>query len=425
MLDIRRIVADREAVARGLANRNATVDLGPIVALDDRRKALQAERDQLKFEQRTLSEGFKGKGKPADEVAALREKVRALGDRVAAIEEESRQVEEELSAALMVLPNVPHASTPVGADESANVVVRTWGQKPEMAFTPKEHDDLGRDLGILDMKRGANVAGARFAFLMGAGAMLERALSAFMLDVHTRHHGYTEVLPPFLVNEQSMTGTGQLPKFREELFVTQDQLFLIPTAEVPVTNLHRDEIIDEDALPVKYAAYSSCFRREAGSYGRDTRGIIRVHQFQKVELVKFTHPERSYDELEKLVADAEDILQRLGLHYRVMALSTGDIGFSAAKCYDLEVWLPGQGAYREISSCSCFEDFQARRMNVRYRDKITKKPALLHTLNGSGLAVGRTLVAVLENYQQADGSVVVPEALRSYMGGLERIVARS
>ena len=425
MLDIRRIVADREAVARGLANRNATVDLGPIVALDDRRKALQAERDQLKFEQRTLSEGFKGKGKPADEVAALREKVRALGDRVAAIEEESRQVEEELSAALMVLPNVPHASTPVGADESANVVVRTWGQKPEMAFTPKEHDDLGRDLGILDMKRGANVAGARFAFLMGAGAMLERALSAFMLDVHTRHHGYTEVLPPFLVNEQSMTGTGQLPKFREELFVTQDQLFLIPTAEVPVTNLHRDEIIDEDALPVKYAAYSSCFRREAGSYGRDTRGIIRVHQFQKVELVKFTHPERSYDELEKLVADAEDILQRLGLHYRVMALSTGDIGFSAAKCYDLEVWLPGQGAYREISSCSCFEDFQARRMNVRYRDKITKKPALLHTLNGSGLAVGRTLVAVLENYQQADGSVVVPEALRPYMGGLERIVARS
>ncbi len=425
MLDIRRIVADREAVARGLANRNATVDLGPIVALDDRRKALQAERDQLKFEQRTLSEGFKGKGKPADEVAALREKVRALGDRVAAIEEESRQVEEELSAALMVLPNVPHASTPVGADESANVVVRTWGQKPEMAFTPKEHDDLGRDLGILDMKRGANVAGARFAFLMGAGAMLERALSAFMLDVHTRHHGYTEVLPPFLVNEQSMTGTGQLPKFREELFVTQDQLFLIPTAEVPVTNLHRDEIIDEDALPVKYAAYSSCFRREAGSYGRDTRGIIRVHQFQKVELVKFTHPERSYDELEKLVADAEDVLQRLGLHYRVMALSTGDIGFSAAKCYDLEVWLPGQGAYREISSCSCFEDFQARRMNVRYRDKITKKPALLHTLNGSGLAVGRTLVAVLENYQQADGSVVVPEALRPYMGGLERIVARS
>jgi seryl-tRNA synthetase len=425
MLDIRRIVADREAVARGLANRNATVDLGPIVALDDRRKALQAERDQLKFEQRTLSEGFKGKGKPADEVAALRDKVRALGDRVAAIEEESRQVEEELSAALMVLPNVPHASTPVGADESANVVVRTWGQKPDMPFAPKEHDDLGRDLGILDMKRGANVAGARFAFLTGAGATLERALSAFMLDVHTRHHGYTEVLPPFLVNEQSMTGTGQLPKFREELFVTQDELFLIPTAEVPVTNLHRDEILDEDILPVKYAAYSSCFRREAGSYGRDTRGIIRVHQFQKVELVKFTHPERSYDELEKLVADAEDILQRLGLHYRVMALSTGDIGFSAAKCYDLEVWLPGQGAYREISSCSCFEDFQARRMNVRYRDKTTKKPALLHTLNGSGLAVGRTLVAVLENYQQADGSVVVPEALRPYMGGLERIVARS
>jgi len=425
MLDIRRIVADREAVAAGLANRNAAPDLEPIIALDNRRKALQAERDQLKFEQRTLSEGFKGKGKPADEVAALRDRVRAIGDRITALEDESRQVEDELNAALLVLPNVPHASTPVGHDETANVVVRTWGEKPTFDFTAREHDDLGRDLGILDMKRGANVAGARFAFLTGAGAQLERALSAFMLDVHTREHGYTEVLPPFLVNEQTMTGTGQLPKFREELFVTQDQLFLIPTAEVPVTNLHRDEILEEDALPVKYAAYSSCFRREAGSYGRDTRGIIRVHQFQKVELVKFAHPERSYDELEKLVADAEDILRRLGLHYRVMSLCSGDIGFSAAKCYDLEVWLPGQGAYREISSCSNFEDFQARRLNARYRDKATKKPALLHTLNGSGLAVGRTLVAVLENYQQADGSVVVPEVLRPYLGGLERIVARS
>jgi len=425
MLDIRRIVQDRDAVARGLASRNATVDLDAILALDQRRKAVQAERDTLKFEQRTLSEGFKGKGKPADEVAALRDKVRTIGDRIAALEEESRKVDEALLPLLLVLPNVPHASTPVGPDESANVVARTWGEKPVFDFQPKEHDDLGRDLGILDMKRGANVAGARFAFLMGTGAMLERALSAFMLDLHTREHGYTEVLPPFLVNEQSMTGTGQLPKFREELFVTQDELFLIPTAEVPVTNLHRDEILEEDALPVRYAAYSSCFRREAGSYGRDTRGIIRVHQFQKVELVKFAHPDRSYDELEKLVADAEDVLRRLGLHYRVMSLCSGDIGFSAAKCYDLEVWLPGQGAYREISSCSNFEDFQARRLNVRYRDKATKKPALLHTLNGSGLAVGRTLVAVLENYQQADGSVIIPEVLRPYCGGMERITARS
>ncbi len=350
--------------------------------------------------------------------------MRALGDRVAALEAEARGIDDELTAALLVVPNLPHASTPVGRDETANVVVRTWGEKPVLDFAPKEHDDVGRDLGILDMKRGANVAGARFAFLMGAGAMLERALSAFMLDLHTREHGYTEVLPPFLVNAESMTGTGQLPKFRDELFVTQDGLFLIPTAEVPVTNLHRDEILEEDALPVTYAAYSSCFRREAGSYGRDTRGIIRVHQFQKVELVKFAHPERSYDELEKLVADAEDVLRRLGLHYRVMSLCSGDIGFSAAKCYDLEVWLPGQGAYREISSCSNFEDFQARRLNVRYRDKVTKKPALLHTLNGSGLAVGRTLVAVLENYQQADGSVVVPEVLRPYCGGLERITRR-
>lgn len=424
MLDIRRIVQNREAVSAALASRNATVDLDAIIGLDTRRKANQAERDALKFEQRTLSEGFKGKGKPADEVAALRDQVRALGDRVAALEAEARGIDDELTAALLVVPNLPHASTPVGRDETANVVVRTWGEKPVLDFAPKEHDDVGRDLGILDMKRGANVAGARFAFLMGAGAMLERALSAFMLDLHTREHGYTEVLPPFLVNAESMTGTGQLPKFRDELFVTQDGLFLIPTAEVPVTNLHRDEILEEDALPVTYAAYSSCFRREAGSYGRDTRGIIRVHQFQKVELVKFAHPERSYDELEKLVADAEDVLRRLGLHYRVMSLCSGDIGFSAAKCYDLEVWLPGQGAYREISSCSNFEDFQARRLNVRYRDKVTKKPALLHTLNGSGLAVGRTLVAVLENYQQADGSVVVPEVLRPYCGGLERITRR-
>jgi seryl-tRNA synthetase len=421
MLDLRRIVSERAAVEAGLRNRNASVDLDALIALDDRRRAIQSERDALRFEQRTLSEGFKGKGRTPEEIAALKDRIKGVTDRIAALEEEDKTVGADLNERLLFLPNLPSPTTPVGRDESANVVVRAWGQKPEMGFQPLEHDVLGERLGILDLKRGAKVSGARFAFMKGPGARLERALAAFMLDLHTHEHGYQEVLPPYLVNPDSMRGTGQLPKFREELFATQDELFLIPTAEVPVTNLHRDEILEEDELPVKYAAFSSCFRREAGSYGKDTRGIIRVHQFQKVELVKFVKPEDSYDELEKLVANAEEVLRRLGLHYRVMALCTGDIGFSAAKCYDLEVWLPGQNAYREISSCSNFEDFQARRLNCRYRDKATRKPALVHTLNGSGLAVGRTLVAVLENYQQADGSVTVPEVLRPYMGGLESI----
>lgn len=421
MLDIRRIAADKDAVAAGLESRNAKVDLDEILALDGRRKALQAERDALRHEQRTLSTGFKQKGLPQAERDALRDKVRQVADRIGGIETEAREVDEALTARLLVIPNVPHSSTPKGKDESANEVVRTWGERPSFSFTPREHDDIGRDLGILDLKRAAQTSGARFAFLVGAGALLERALMNFMLDLHTREHGYREILPPFLVNAESMTGTGQLPKFREELFVTQDELFLIPTAEVPVTNFHRGEIIDAAELPVTYAAYSSCFRREAGSHGRDTRGIIRVHQFEKVEMVRFVHPERSYEELELLVSHAEAILQRLGLHYQVVSLATGDLGFSATKCYDLEVWLPGQGAFREISSCSNFADFQARRMNIRYRDAETRKPALLHTLNGSGLAIGRTVVAILENYQREDGSVTVPEALRPWCGGLEVI----
>ena len=420
MLDIRRILHDRDAVQAGLAARGAQVDLDSLIALDTRRKALQSERDDLKHKQRELSKGFKGL-KTNEERAALKVEVKGVSDRIAELEGEARQVQEELNARVMEIPNIPHATAPVGLDESANEVVRSWGEIPSFDFEPRQHDELGAMLDVIDLKRGAKVSGARFAFMKGAGALLERALASFMLDLHTREHGYTEILPPFLVNTESMTGTGQLPKFREELFVTQDELFLIPTAEVPVTNLYRDEILDEEELPVKYAAYSACFRREAGSYGRDTRGIIRVHQFQKVEMVKFAHPERSYDELESLLADAEEVLRRLELPYRVVSLATGDLGFSAAKCYDLEVWLPGQGAYREISSCSNFEDFQARRMNVRYRDKETRKPALLHTLNGSGLAVGRTVVALLENHQREDGAVVIPEALRPYCGGLERL----
>jgi seryl-tRNA synthetase len=423
MLDIRRILHDRDAVQAGLKARGAEVDLDALIALDTRRNALQSERDEKKHQQRELSKGFKGL-KTNEERAALKAEVKGVSDRIAELEVEARQIQEELNTRVMEIPNVPHASAPVGRDESANEVVRSWGEPPEFDFEPRQHDELGAMLDVIDLKRGAKVAGARFAFMKGAGALLERALASFMLDLHTREHGYTEILPPFLVNTESMTGTGQLPKFREELFVTQDELFLIPTAEVPVTNLYRDEILDEDELPVKYAAFSACFRREAGSYGRDTRGIIRVHQFQKVEMVKFAHPERSYDELESLLANAEEVLRRLELPYRVVSLATGDLGFSAAKCYDLEVWLPGQGAYREISSCSNFEDFQARRMNVRYRDKDSRKPALLHTLNGSGLAVGRTVVALLENHQREDGTVIIPEALRPYCGGLTRLEPR-
>jgi seryl-tRNA synthetase len=327
---------------------------------------------------------------------------------------------------LEMLPNIPHESVPVGKDESANVEVRRWGTKPDFDFEPKDHVDLGNELGILDLERATKITGARFSILNGAGARLSRALIDFMLDLHTREHGYLETLPPFIVNRDSLFGTGQLPKFEEDLFKIEDErgFYLIPTAEVPVTNYYRDEILDASVLPMKWAAYTPCFRSEAGSYGKDTRGVIRQHQFEKVELVKYSLPEKSYDELEALTLNAETILRRLGIHYRVVALSSGDLGFSNAKTYDIEVWLPSQNTFREISSCSNYEEFQARRANIRFRRAGGSKPEFVHTLNGSGLAVGRTWIAVLENYQQADGSVIVPEALRPFMGGLDRIRAR-
>jgi seryl-tRNA synthetase len=324
---------------------------------------------------------------------------------------------------LSTLPNIPHESVPVGSDESTNVEVRRWGTKPEFAFEPKDHVDLGTALGILDLERATKIASARFAILNGAGARLERALINFMLELHTGGHGYLETLPPFIVNKDALFGTGQLPKFEGDLFKLRDDrdLYLIPTAEVPVTNYHREEILDAAQLPKKWVAYTPCFRSEAGSYGRDTRGVIRQHQFEKVELVKYSLPENSYDELESLTRDAERVLQLLGIHYRVVALSTGDLGFGSAKSYDIEVWLPSQNTFREISSCSNYEAFQARRAQIRFRRAGGSKPEFVHTLNGSGLAIGRTWVAILENYQQADGSVIIPEMLLPYMNGLEKI----
>jgi seryl-tRNA synthetase len=359
---------------------------------------------------------------PAEEAMAT---MKRLGDRIKDAEGTLRQAEDALTDVALRIPNLPHASVPVGADSSENVEIRRWGTVPTFSTPPKPHWDVGENLGILDFDRAAKIAGARFSVMSGAGARLERALINYMLDLHTTRHGYREVIPPLMVNRPTMTGTGQLPKFEEDLFRLRDEdYFLIPTAEVPVTNLHREEILSQDSLPLRYTAYTPCFRREAGSYGKDTRGLIRLHQFNKVELVAFTTPDRSYEELERLTGHAESILQSLNLPYRVITLCTGDMGFSAAKTYDIEVWLPSQQQYREISSCSNFESFQARRASIKYRPSGGKKEAkadFVHTLNGSGLAVGRTLVAILENFQQPDGSVEIPLVLRSYMGGQERI----
>ncbi|HEU4797027.1 MAG TPA: serine--tRNA ligase, partial [Pyrinomonadaceae bacterium] len=352
-----------------------------------------------------------------EEAEARRKEVGELKDRIAELDQLRAQTEARMNDLLSSLPNIPHESVPVGKSEADNVEVRRWGTPPQLDFEPKDHVDLGATLGILDLERAAKISAARFAILNGAGARLERALINFMLDVQTREHGYSETLPPFIVNRNALFGTGQLPKFETDLFKLQDdrELYLIPTAEVPVTNYHREEILDAAQLPMRWAAYTPCFRSEAGSYGRDTRGVIRQHQFEKVELVKYSLPENSYEELESLTRDAETILQKLGLHYRVVVLSTADIGFGSAKTYDIEVWLPSQKAFREISSCSNYEAFQARRAQIRFRRAGGAKPEFVHTLNGSGLAVGRTWIAVLENYQQADGSVLIPEALQPYM----------
>jgi seryl-tRNA synthetase len=412
-------------IRTALGRRGNDVPWADIQTLSEERRAVTTQVEQLRYELNKGSEEvarLRRAKEPADEAMTA---MKQLGDRIKEAEGALRKVEESLSDVALRIPNLPHTSVPVGADASENVEIRRWGTIPSFSSPPKPHWEVGEHLGILDFDRAAKIAGARFSVMTGAGARLERALINYMLDLHTTQHGYREVLPPLVVNRASMTGTGQLPKFEDDLFRMKDEdYFLIPTAEVPVTNLHRDEILGGDRLPLRYTAYTPCFRREAGSYGKDMRGLIRLHQFNKVELVAFTTPDRSYEELERLTGHAESILQGLNLPYRVITLCSGDMGFSAAKTYDLEVWLPSQQQYREISSCSNFESFQARRAGIRYRPTGGKKEAktdFVHTLNGSGLAVGRTLVAILENFQQPDGSVEIPPVLRPYMGGMERI----
>jgi seryl-tRNA synthetase len=426
MLDLNYVRDNLEKVQKALASRGvARESLDDFAAADAERRRVIAESDQLNAERNASSReiGALMKAGNSAEAEARRKQVGELKDRIAELDRLRETAETRMSDLLSALPNVPHESVPVGKDESDNVEVRRWGARPEFDFEAKDHVDLGAALGILDLDRAAKIAASRFAILNGAGARLERALINLMLDVQTREHGYAETLPPFIVNDKSLFGTGQLPKFAEDLFKLQDdrELYLVPTAEVPVTNYYREEILDASQLPMRWAAYTPCFRSEAGSYGKDTRGVIRQHQFEKVELVKYALPENSYDELESLTRDAETILQKLGLHYRVVALSTADLGFGSAKTYDIEVWLPSQNTFREISSCSNYEAFQARRAQIRFRRAGGAKPEFVHTLNGSGLAVGRTWIAVLENYQQADGTIVIPEALRPYMGGLEKI----
>jgi len=425
MLDLRYVVGNLDEVRRKLARRGGQVDLAPIAALAAERRDLLVAVEGLRQQQNQANDEMRKLARSPDALAEARTRLRLVADSIKEKDARLKLVEEALEEQLAGLPNLPSDSVPDGTSAEQNVVVRSWGVKPAFDFVPKEHADLGEALGILDFDRAAKISGARFAVYFGAAARLERALIAFMLDLHTSR-GYREVLPPFLVNRASYVGTGQFPKFEPDVFAVKDHdLFLVSTAEIPVTNLRRDEILDAAELPVRYAAYSPCFRSEAGSYGKDTRGLIRQHQFQKVELVKLCRPESSYEEHEGLLADAEEVLRRLGLHYRVSLLCAGDMGFGAAKCYDLEVWLPGQGAYREISSVSNFEDFQARRAKIRYRPAKDEgkgdKPRLVHTLNGSGLAVGRTVVALLENGQKADGSIDLPEVLWPYLGGLRRI----
>jgi len=425
MLDLNYVRENIDKVREALQARRAdTTPLDDFARADEERRRAIGESDQLNSQRNNLSKqvGALMKQGQTDEANNLRAQVTELKERITQSDALRERAEERIQNILISLPNVPHESVPRGESEADNVEVRRWGTAPQFNFEPKDHVDLGTTLGILDLERAAKISAARFAILNGAGARLERALINFMLEVHTREHGYTETLPPFIVNRASLFGTAQLPKFEADLFKLQDEreLYLIPTAEVPVTNYHREEILDAAQLPLHWAAYTPCFRSEAGSYGRDTRGVIRQHQFEKVELVKYALPENSYEELESLTRDAETILQKLGLHYRVVTLSTADIGFGAAKTYDIEVWLPSQNTFREISSCSNYEAFQARRAQIRFRRAGGAKPEFVHTLNGSGLAIGRTWIAVLENYQQEDGSVIIPEALQPYMD-LDRI----
>ncbi len=422
MLDIRFIRENIDLVRKKMEERGQDIDLDRFSDLDRGRRDILQEVEVLRSERNKVSKDIGKRKQNKEDAAGLIAKMSEVSARIKELDESLKETESNLQDLIMIIPNIPHESVVYGTGEEDNPVVRTWGEKPVFDFEPKPHWDIGEDLNILDFVRGAKIAGARFTLYRGMGARLERALINFMLDLHTTEHGYTEVLTPFMVNSQSMTGTGQLPKFKEDLFKIEGlDYYLIPTAEVPVTNIHHGEILDEKDLTLYYVAYSPCFRAEAGSYGKDTRGLIRQHQFNKVEMVKFSKPETSYDELEKLTLNAEEVLKRLNIHYRTIDLCTGDLGFSASKTYDIEAWLPGQGTYREISSCSNFEEFQSRRAGIRFRREESSKVELVHTLNGSGLAIGRTVVAVLENYQQKDGSVVIPEALVPYMNGVDRI----
>ena len=423
MLEIKFVRQNLEEIEKSLANRGETADLETFKECDTQRKSLLLEIESLRHRRNVVTEKIAAMKKNKEDADDLVAEMREVGGRIKTLELDLTENEEKINQILFGLPNLPHMSVPIGKDSSENPVLKKIGTPPDFDFEPLPHWTLGESLKILDFETASKITGARFPLYLGAGAKLERALINFMLDIQTTEHGYREILPPFMVNRDSMTNTGQLPKFEEDLFKLEGwDYFMVPTAEVPVTNIHKGEILDEGMLPILYTAYTPCFRSEAGSYGKDTRGLIRQHQFNKVELVKFTRPETSYDELETLLNNAEKILKYLGLPYQVINLCTGDLGFSAAKTYDIEVWMPAQGVYREISSCSNFENFQARRANIRFKRKGKKGTELVHTLNGSGLAVGRTFAAILENFQQADGSVIIPEALRPYMGGMEKLV---
>ena len=422
MLDIRLIRDESDWVKTSLARRGIDEDVDGLIALDVERRDALFRGDELRALRNRTSEEIskcKKKGEDAGDVVV---RMREVGAEIKQLEEDVRETDEKIRDLLLMIPNMPDESVPEGADEEDNVEIRRWGDPPEFKFEPKHHADLGEALGILDFERGVRIARARFTLYLGLGARLERSLINFMLDLHTSEHGYTEVMPPFLVNTDSMTGTGQLPKFADDLFKCENwDLWLVPTGEVPVTNIHRQEVLDADELPIAYCAYTPCWRAEAGAAGKDTRGLIRQHQFNKVELVRFTLPETSFSELETLTLHSEEVLRRLDIPYRVVELCSGDLGFSAAKTYDLEVWMPGQNTYREIASCSAFTDFQARRAGIRYKPDAKSRPEFVHTVNGSGLAIGRMVAAIIENCQQPDGSVVIPEQLRPYMGGAEVI----
>ena len=420
MLDIRFIRENAEAVKAAMKNRKADVDVDAVLALDARRREMVSEAEGLKAERNKISKNIGKIIQEGGDAEAIKAQVREMGDQISAFDEELREVEAQLKLNLLYIPNLPSDTTPIGESEDDNPVIRSWGEKTELGFEPKPHWELGADLGLFDLERGAKLSGSGFPLFTGKGAKLERALIQFMLDLHTEEHGYVEVATPFMCNEQTMTGTGQLPKFAEDMYtVPIDGLYLIPTAEVPVTNMYANEILDQE-LPIFHTAYTPCFRREAGSAGKDTRGLLRVHQFDKVEMVKFTTPETSEAEHEMLTANAEAVLQKLGLHYQVIELCTADIGFSASKCYDIELWAPAQDKWLEVSSCSNFKDYQARRANIRYRDE-NGKPQFVHTLNGSGVALPRLVIAIMENNQNEDGSIDLPEVLWPYMGGLKKL----